>query len=57
MGGGIGHFGWRGKKSPKLKKEIGKKFSTYGPRGAAPKDLEARHQRTSRGGAVDEATV
>ena len=49
MGGGIAHLGRRGKESPKLKKKMLKKFSTYGlwgkahrgPQGAAPKDLEA----------------
>ena len=54
MGGGIAHFGRKGHKSPKIEKN-GQKFSTYGPRGtahrgprgAAPKDLEAR-RRASR---------
>ena len=64
MGGGKAHFGQRGQKSPKLKKMV-KQISTYGPRGtahrgprgAAPKDLEARRQRTLKEGAVDEAVV
>ena len=51
MGGGKAHFGQRGQKSPKLKKMV-KQISTYGPRGtahrgprgAAPKDLEARRK-------------
>ena len=51
MGGGTAHFGRRGQKSPKLKKVV-KKFSTYGPRGMAHRDLKGRRQRTSRDGAV-----
>ena len=51
MEGGTAHFGRRGQKSPKLKKVV-KKFSTYGPRGTAHRDLKGRRQRTSRDGAV-----
>ena len=57
MGGGTDHFGWWGQKSPKLKKKVVKKFSTFGPQGSAQGDLEGQRQRTSRGGAVDEAPV
>ena len=64
MEGGTDHFGRRCQKQPKLKKKKWSKnlvpmdIETYrGPRGSAPKGLEARRRKTSRGDAVDEALL
>ena len=51
MGDGIAHFGWRGQKSPKLKKKIAKNLVPIDFKARCTWDLGGRRQRISRNSA------